>query len=52
MKGEEMQEKLGATLIRINPREAEGAEGTISIAKGAKDAILEDLISEEIKKIC
>jgi NAD-dependent SIR2 family protein deacetylase len=49
--GEYIQEKVdSATLIRVNPREAQGPKGTISIAKGAKDAIIEDLISEEIKK--
>lgn len=29
---ERLQRKLGATLIRINPREAEGPKGTVSIA--------------------
>ena len=33
-------QSLGATLIRINPRESFGPEGTISLASGAKDALL------------
>ena len=33
-------ERLGATLIRINPRDFHGSNRTISIASGAKDALL------------
>ena len=33
-------ERLGATLIRINPRDSEGSGKTISIPCGAKDALL------------
>jgi NAD-dependent SIR2 family protein deacetylase len=48
--GEEIQEKISnATLIRLNPKEAQGPKGTISIEKGALNAIFEDLVSEEIK---
>ncbi|SMC10066.1 SIR2 family NAD-dependent protein deacylase [Nitratiruptor tergarcus] len=48
--GEEMQEKISnATLIRINPREAKGPKGTISIAKGALEAIFEDIFYNDIK---
>lgn len=32
-------QRRGATLIRINPRESEGPEGTISIALGAREAL-------------
>lgn len=37
--GEEIQES-GATLIRINPREAQGPVGTISIFDGAQDSLV------------
>ncbi len=40
MFSEQLQED-GATLIRINPREAHGPRGTISIADGAKKALQE-----------
>lgn len=33
-------ERLGATLIRINPRDFQGSEHTISISSGAKAALL------------
>ena len=33
-------ERLGATLIRINPRDFHGSERTISISSGAEDALL------------
>jgi len=33
-------ERLGATLIRINPRDFHGSERTISISSGAKSALL------------
>ena len=33
-------EQAGATLIRINPRDFHGSNRTISIASGAKDALL------------
>ena len=33
-------ERFGATLIRINPRDFHGSNRTISIASGAKDALL------------
>jgi NAD-dependent SIR2 family protein deacetylase len=36
---EQTVQRDGATLIRINPREPEGPQGTISIAAGAKEAI-------------
>jgi NAD-dependent SIR2 family protein deacetylase len=36
----EQLQSLGATLIRINPREEKGPDGTISIAKGACDALV------------
>ena len=32
-------QRLGMPLIRINPREAQGPEGTISIGLGAKEAL-------------
>lgn len=41
-------ERLGATLIRINPREAFGTEYTVSIAMGAKEAL--EKILEKIKE--
>ena len=40
MFSEQLQED-GATLIRINPRESHGPQGTISIADGAKKALQE-----------
>jgi NAD-dependent SIR2 family protein deacetylase len=40
-----------ATLVRINPRESQGPTGTISIDKTAVDAVAEDLVSEDIKKL-
>jgi len=40
MFSENLQRK-GATLIRINPREAQGPRQTISIAQGAKKALQE-----------
>ncbi len=40
--------KRGATLIRINPRESLGPDGTISVALGAREA-LERLDSESIR---
>ena len=33
-------ERSGATLIRINPRESQGSDKTISIPCGAKEALL------------
>ena len=36
----ERLQRLGAALVRINPRESEGPEGTISIANGALAALL------------
>ena len=36
---ERLQEQ-GATLVRINPREAEGPNGTISIFDGARDSLV------------
>lgn len=43
--GEFIQEKVvGATLVRVNPAESDGPDGTISIPKGALKAIIEDLI--------
>lgn len=38
--GERLQ-KAGATLVRINVRESAGPRGTLSIDKGARDALLE-----------
>lgn len=35
-----LREKPNVTLIRLNPRESEGPEGTISIPLGAKEALL------------
>lgn len=35
----ETLQRAGATLVRINPREAHGPPGTISLASGARDAI-------------
>jgi hypothetical protein len=32
-------QKRGATLVRINTRESDGPEGTISIAMGAREAL-------------
>ena len=34
-------ERAGATLIRINPRESQGSDRTISIPCGAKEALLQ-----------
>ncbi len=36
---ESLASRCGATLIRVNPREAQGPRGTISIAAGALDAM-------------
>ena len=38
--GEALQ-RQGATLVRINPRESDGPNGTISLASGAKAALEE-----------
>jgi NAD-dependent SIR2 family protein deacetylase len=38
--GEQLRKRRGAPLIRINAREAEGPDGTISIAAGAREALL------------
>lgn len=35
----EYVQELGATLIRVNPRESHGPTGTISLPLGAKDAL-------------
>lgn len=52
MIGEFIQKKVpDSTLIRINPRESQGPDGTVCIDKGALAAIAEDLVSDEIKKI-
>lgn len=49
--GENIQEKVeNSTLIRINPREAYGPKGTISIAKGAVEA-LKEILPEDVRKI-
>lgn len=40
-----------ATLVRVNPREAQGPKGIVSIEKGAVDAISENLVSDEIRKM-
>ena len=44
----ERLQRLGATLIRINPRESEGPESTVSIASGALHALR--AIDAELKK--
>jgi NAD-dependent SIR2 family protein deacetylase len=38
--GEQLLERRGAPLVRINAREAEGPPGTVSIAAGALEALL------------
>ena len=38
----------GARLVRINPRESQGPKNIISIAKGALDAIKDDIVSVDI----
>ena len=38
----------GARLVRINPRESQGPENIISIAKGALDAIKNDIVPVDI----
>lgn len=38
--GEQLQARYGATLVRVNPREAHGPPGTVSVATGAEDALL------------
>ena len=38
-KGEWIMQHTGATLIRINPREAEGPGGAISLPLGSRDAL-------------
>ena len=38
----------GARLVRINPRESQGPENIISIAKGALDAIKDDIVPADI----
>ena len=48
--GENIQDKLDATLIRINPRESKGPEGTISIAKRGVEA-LSVILPEKVKKM-
>ena len=35
----EWMQRAGATLIRVNPREADGPQGTISLESGARDAL-------------
>lgn len=37
--GEQLADRHGATLVRINPREPQGPAGTISIADGARDTL-------------
>jgi NAD-dependent SIR2 family protein deacetylase len=37
--GESLVAACGATLVRINPREPEGPEGTVSIANGARESL-------------
>jgi len=39
-KSEVLAQLHGATLVRINPRESEGPEGTISVAAGALEGLL------------
>lgn len=38
--GEQLSRRHDATLVRINPRESQGPPGTISLATGARDALL------------
>jgi len=38
---EHLARRFGATLVRINPRESHGPAGTLSVAGGARDTILE-----------
>ncbi len=50
--GEFIHKKVdNAVLIRISPTKSEGPEGIISIAKGAVDAISEDIVSDDIKNL-
>jgi NAD-dependent SIR2 family protein deacetylase len=50
--GEFIHEEIkDATLVRVNPREAYGPEGIVSIEKGAMAAVAEDLVSDEIKEM-
>lgn len=39
LESEALKQQLGATLVRINPRDAEGPDGTLQIALGAAEAI-------------
>lgn len=46
---EMLQRHIGATLVRINPRESEGPAGTISIASGALAALT--MIEEQLTSV-
>lgn len=47
--GEFIQKEVdGVTLVRINPNDSDGPDGTISVAKGAIDAIAEDIVPKYV----
>jgi hypothetical protein len=52
MIGEALAQRLGATLVRINAREADGVPGAIALSMGAREALaaIDDRLSRAVSR--